>query len=202
MGEHAPMLDRPNGKVHRVKHDGSIPPDNPFVGREDALPSIWSYGHRNPQGMVRDLDGNLWLTEHGPRGGDELNLVRKGGNYGWPVVSFGMNYNGTPYRTPWPEEGAGITMPVHAWLPSIAACGLDVVDVDRAFPQWKGDLLAGGLAGETVQRLRVRDGKVVESEELVHGRGRVRDVRVGPDGLVYLVLNGPDVIVRLRPVSQ
>lgn len=202
MGEHAPLLDRPNGKVHRVHHDGSIPSDNPFVGREGALGSIWSYGHRNPQGMVLDLGGNLWVTEHGPRGGDELNLVKKGANYGWPSYSFGMNYNGTAYRTPWPAEDAGLTQPVFVWLPSIAACGLDVVDEGKAFPAWKGDLLAGGLAGETVERLRVRDGKVVEREELVFGEGRVRDVRVGPDGLVYVVLNGPDAIVRLRPVAS
>lgn len=200
--DHAQLLERPSGKVHRVHHDGSIPSDNPFVDREGALPTIWSYGHRNPQGMSLDTQGNLWVTEHGPRGGDELNLVKKAANYGWPSVSFGINYNGTPFRTPWPEENTGITQPVFVWTPSIAASGLDVMRSDDAFPQWQGDLFAGGLAGQTVRRLRVRDGELIEREEILFDRGRVRDVRVGPDGMVYVVLNDPDTVVRLRPADE
>lgn len=206
--EMAQQLDRPNGKIHRVKDDGSIPSDNPFVGQGSAYASIWSYGHRNPQGLVFDLHGNLWTTEHGPRGGDELNLVARGKNYGWPTVSFGFNYNGRPFVTPWPAKQVsaadpstdGIVMPVYRWMPSIAVCGLDVAR-GEAFPQWKGDLLAGGLAGQSVDRLRLaRDGtKLLEREEILHGLGRVRDVVVGPDGSVYVALNDPDQIIRLVP---
>ncbi|MCC6677098.1 MAG: PQQ-dependent sugar dehydrogenase [Phycisphaerales bacterium] len=197
---------KPNGKVHRVWDDGKVPEDNPFVKESGAYRSIWSFGHRNPQGLVFGLDGRLWETEHGPRGGDELNEVLKGRNYGWPVVSFGINYDGRPFKTPWPEgrlaDGGDddIVMPVDRWMPSVAACGLDVVrpgPAGEVFPAWKGDLVAGGLAGETVDRVRVENGKVVEREEIVHGMGRVRDVAVGPDGSVYVVLNGPDKVVRL-----
>lgn len=213
-------LTRPNGKVHRVKDDGSIPIDNPFASNSGPVyKSIWSYGHRNPQGLVFDLDGNLWDTEHGPRGGDELNRVLKGRNYGWPIVTFGVNYDGRPFNVPWPEfagkkevpltsdsdqgDPSGITMPVHVWLPSIAACGLTVSTGGVQFPAWKGDLFAGGLAGQTVQRLRVKDNKVVEREEVVYMKGRIRDVVCGPDGAIYVVLNQPDEVVRLvRPEQE
>lgn len=218
--EMAQDLKRPNGKVHRVWDDGRLPADNPFADQPDAYASIWSFGHRNPQGLIFDLKGNLWDTEHGPRGGDELNLIRRGANYGWPTVSYGINYNGAPLRTPWPEivsnqgrghEGnvADIAMPAFRWMPSIGACGLTVVQPGpkgEAFPAWRGDLLAGGLSGSNVDRLRVEVGadgvgRVVEREEIVHGRGRVRDVRCAPDGSIYVVLNGPDRIIRLAPVS-
>lgn len=208
MAEMAQDLSRPNGKVHRVWDDGKVPEDNPFVKESGGYASIWSYGHRNPQGLVFGLDGRLWETEHGPRGGDELNEVLKGRNYGWPVVSFGINYDGRPFKTPWPDgkfaDGGDddIVMPVDRWMPSVAACGLDVVragPAGEAFPEWKGDLVAGGLAGQTVDRIRIRDGKVTEREEIVHGLGRVRDVVCGPDGAVYVVLNGPDQVVRLVP---
>jgi len=198
--ELSPNLSRPNGKVHRLTDDGKIPQDNPFAGQPDALPSIWTYGHRNPQGLTFDLEGNLWDTEHGPRGGDEVNLILKGRNYGWPTVSFGINYSGAPFKTPWPEESSNIAMPAYRWLPSIGACGLDVAR-GPAFPDWKGDLLAGGLSGANVDRLRMKDGRLVEREEIVHGLGRVRDVACGPDGTIYVVLNGPDKIVRLVPAD-
>ncbi|MFN3683823.1 MAG: PQQ-dependent sugar dehydrogenase, partial [Fimbriimonadaceae bacterium] len=116
----------------------------------------------------------------------------------WPLVSFSINYNDTPFRTPWPKEGQDIVMPVFRWLPSIGACGLDVVR-GPAFPEWRGDLLAGGLSGQNVDRIRVRGGQLVEREELIHGLGRVRDVVVGPDGMVYVALNDPDTIIRLAP---
>ncbi len=209
--DHAQDLSRPNGKVHRLWDDGQTPDDNPYVGRPDAYPSIWSFGHRNPQGLVFDLEGNLWDTEHGPRGGDELNLVRKGANYGWPTVSFGIEYSGAPFKTPWPDLAdarghngplADIVMPADRWLPSIGACGLDVVRAGpegEAFPDWRGDLLAGGLSGLNVDRIRVKDGKVVEHEEILHGLGRVRDVVTAPDGSIYVVLNDPDHVIRLAP---
>ena len=197
----APDLTRPNGKIYRLNDDGKVPADNPFVSEPaDAYPQIWSYGHRNPQGLVFDLDGKLWDTEHGPRGGDELNLIERGKNYGWPTVSFGINYSDAPFRTPWPETGSDLVMPVYRWLPSIGACGLDVCRpgaAGEAFPKWKGDLLAGGLSGANVDRIRIKDGKVAEREEILHGMGRVRDVVTGPDGSVYVVLNDPDHVIRL-----
>ncbi|HMS55829.1 MAG TPA: PQQ-dependent sugar dehydrogenase [Fimbriimonadaceae bacterium] len=195
-GERAQDLGRPNGKVYRVNEDGTIPADNPFVGREGAIKAIWSYGHRNPQGLVFDLQGNLWDTEHAPRGGDEVNLIKKGANYGWPNISFGINYNDSPFRTPWPKAGENYAMPAFRWLPSIGACGLDVAR-GSGFAKWKGDLLAGGLSGNNVDRLRMKDGKLVEREEILHKMGRVRDVAYGPDGHIYVVLNGPDKVIRL-----
>ncbi len=170
--------------------------------------AIWSYGHRNPQGLVFDLEGNLWDTEHAPRGGDELNLVKKGRNYGWPRVSFGINYSGSPLTTPWPsgsEADGGdddFVMPTDRWLPSIAVCGLEVVhpvNGKEGFPQWRGDLLAGGLAGQIVDRVRIKDGKVIEREEIVLGKGRIRDIACGPDGNIYIVTESPDRVVRLVP---
>lgn len=198
----AQSLDNPFGKIYRVNEDGSIPSDNPFASNKTAshIPAIWTLGHRNPQGLVMGLDGNLWDTEHGPRGGDEVNLITKGANYGWPVVAFSINYNGAPFRTPWPTSDQKFTQPIFRWLPSIGACGLDVVD-GPAFPQWKGDLIAGGLSGANVDRIRTQNGKLVEREELLQGIGRVRDVQVGPEGYVYVVLNQPDKVIRLVPAK-
>jgi glucose/arabinose dehydrogenase len=188
----------PNGKIYRVLPDGKIPADNPFADRTDELAAVWSYGHRNPQGLVVDpRDHEIYETEHGPRGGDEFNRIRKGANYGWPVVSFGMNYNGTPLTALTEKEG--IEPPLHHWTPSIATCGLAFYDGDQ-FPQWKNDFFAGGLQG-TVHRLRMTDGKVIEDEVVFEGMGRVRDVRCGPDGFLYVVLNNPDMIVRLVPAG-
>jgi aldose sugar dehydrogenase len=183
----------PFGKVMRVNEDGSIPADNPFPNSP-----VWSYGHRNQQGLAFDANGNLWDTEHGPRGGDEVNLIQKGANYGWPVVAFSINYQGTPFRTPWPKDDLKITQPIFRWLPSIGASGLDLVE-GAAFPKWSGDLLAGGLSGANVDRFRIVDGKLVEREELLHGLGRVRDIKVAKDGTIYVALNGPDKIIRLVP---
>lgn len=203
-GDHAQDVTRPNGKIHRIFDDGRIPKDNPLAGQPKAFPTIWSYGHRNPQGLVRHpLTGELWETEHGPRGGDELNLIKRGVNYGWPLASYGMNYNGTPLT---PHTSLpGKEDPVIYWTPSIAACGLDVYVGDR-FPKWKNNLFAGGLAKQEVHRLVVQGGKVTHREVIFKNHGRVRDVCMGPDGLVYIVLNGklnaPDSrIVRLRPVK-
>ena len=188
----------PNGKIYRVLPDGKIPADNPFADRKDALAAVWSYGHRNPQGLVVDpRDHAIYETEHGPRGGDEFNRIRKGANYGWPVASFGMNYNGTPLTALTEKEG--FEPPLHHWTPSIATCGLAFYDGDK-FPEWKNDFFAGGLQG-TVHRLRMRDGKVIEDEVVFEGMGRVRDVRCGPDGFLYVVLNNPDRIVRLVPAG-
>jgi len=192
----AQNLALPNGKIYRVLPDGKIPADNPFADRKDALAAVWSYGHRNPQGLVVDpRDHAIYETEHGPRGGDEFNRIRKGANYGWPLVCFGMNYNGTPISALTEKEG--IESPLHHWTPSIATCGLVFYDGDK-FPAWKGDFFAGGLRG-TLHRLRMAEGKVVEDETVLEGLGRVRDVRCGPDGFLYVILNAPDTIIRLVP---
>ncbi len=202
-------LKRPNGKIHRLHDDGRVPTDNPFVNTPDAIPGIWSYGHRNPQGLAMDpRDGALYETEHGPRGGDELNLVLPGKNYGWPVVTLGMNYDGMPMSYPGPDgkpvmsltSKDGMESPITYWLPSIAVCGLDFYNGDK-FPKWKGDLLVGALAQQEVRRLRIVDKKVVSQEIILKNVGRVRDVATGPDGLIYVILNGPDRIVRLVPAN-
>ncbi|MCH7904627.1 MAG: PQQ-dependent sugar dehydrogenase [Armatimonadetes bacterium] len=185
----------PYGKVMRLNLDGSIPADNPVKGNP-----MWSTGHRNHQGLVFDLDGVLWDTEHGPRGGDEVNLIVKGSNYGWPIKALSINYNDSPFRIPWNYDGEDYVQPVFRWLPSTGASGLDVVD-GEAFPNWKGDLLAGGLVGNNLDRFRMKDGKMVEREELLHGLGRVRDIAVHKDGTVYVILNGPDKIIRLVPAD-
>jgi glucose/arabinose dehydrogenase len=205
----------PYGKVMRLNEDGSMPKDNPFPNNP-----AWTFGHRNPQGLAFDSEGKLWDTEHGPRGGDEFNLIEKGNNYGWPVVSFGINYSGAAFKQPWPELAGqdaiarNIVMPLDRWLPSIGACGLDVVRSDK-FADWKGDMLAGGLSGNNVDRIRVAPATdmpadapadlrltVIEREEIVHGLGRVRDVVSAPDGFIYIVLNDPDKVVRLVPVPR
>ncbi len=184
----AQKLDNPFGKTHRIKDDGTVPMDNPFYGRADAFPTIWTYGNRNPQGLVIcPFTGQLWETEHGPRGGDELNLIQKGLNYGWPEVTYGINYNGKPItdRT----SGPGFTQPATHWTPSIAVCGMDIYAGD-AFPQWRGHIFVGGLASRQVHRLEVADGKVVDEEIIMVAPGRVRDICSGPDGMLYLALNG------------
>jgi glucose/arabinose dehydrogenase/mono/diheme cytochrome c family protein len=196
----AQELTNPYGKIYRVKEDGKIPSDNPFVGVTDSIPGIWSLGHRNQQGLTMDAKGNLWDTEHGPRGGDEVNRIQKGANYGWPVVAFSINYNDSPFQTPWPTAEQKITLPVFRWLPSIGASGLDYAR-GKAFPQWNGDLIAGGLAGQNLDRIRVNGDNLVEREELIHGMGRIREVAVGPEGFVYGALNQPDKVIRLVPAK-
>ena len=193
-------LSRPNGKVHRVFDDGRIPPDNPFVGTTKAIPSIWSYGHRNPQGLDRHpVTGELWETEHGPRGGDELNLIRKAVNYGWPIITYGMNYNGTPITALTAKED--LEQPIIHWTPSIAVCGMDFYEGDQ-FPRWRNNLFVTGLAAEELRRVVIEGHRVVEQEVIFKGIGRVRDVASGPDGFLYVVLNKPDKVVRLEPVSK
>ncbi len=192
------------GTIVRLHDDGRVPTDNPFVGQAGKLPEIWSYGHRNPQGLaVHPTTGAIFDAEHGPRGGDELNLVQKGKNYGWPVITYGINYNGTPIT----EERTrpGMEQPVKYWVPSIATSGLMVYTGDK-FPAWKGSLFVGGMAGQQVARVTL-DGTKFKSEEtlLKEVVGRVRDVRQGPDGLIYLAIDkdgGPASIVRLEPAAH
>ncbi len=187
----------PKGKILRLHDDGRIPDDNPKFDKEDALPGLWSTGHRNPQGLDIDpRDDSIWSTEHGPRGGDELNLILPGRNYGWPVITYGMNYDGTPISGKTHEEG--MEQPVIYWQPSIAACGLSFYRGDR-FPGWKNDLFAGALAQQEIRRLRIQDKKVVEQEIVLKSIGRIRDVTDAPDGYLYVILNGPDRVIRLVP---
>jgi glucose/arabinose dehydrogenase len=200
--QRAQDLDRPNGKIYRIHDDGRIPADNPFVGTPGALPAIWSYGHRNPQGLDREpATGLLWESEHGPRGGDEINVILKGRNYGWPVITYGMNYDGTPITDETQREG--MEQPKLYWTPSIAVAGIDFYEGD-AFPGWTGKLLAGGMASEELHLLTIEDGAVTADAVILKDQGRIRDVASGPDGLIYLLLNGGDPrqgrIVRLRPV--
>lgn len=193
-------LSRPNGKIHRLHADGRVPADNPFIKEKNALPTIWSYGHRNPQGLALQPEtGSLWDAEHGPRGGDEINRVSKGANYGWPVITYGMNYNGTPITGE--THKSGMEQPQHYWVPSIAVSAINFYTGDR-FPNWRNHLLVGSLAKEQLRLLRIEGDKVVADELLLQGRGRIRDLVVGPDGYPYLVVfNSTGIIYRLTPKS-
>jgi glucose/arabinose dehydrogenase len=194
-------LDSHLGKVLRINRDGSAPSDNPFVGRAGALPEIFTYGHRNPQGLVVDpRAGKVWEQEHGAKGGDEINVLIPGANYGWPDVAYGANYDGSTIG-----EGRsskpGIESPVFYWDPSIAPSGMTFYTGDK-FPGWRGDLLIGALAYKLVSRLDLDEqGRVVKEERFLEGvLGRIRDVREGPDGFVYLLTDeNPGGLYRLEP---
>ena len=193
--EQAQDITKPNGKIHRVNRDGSIPADNPFVETDGAYASIFSYGNRNPQGLVVHPDTDvLWETEHGPKGGDELNVIQSGKNYGWPEISYGRNYNGT-VLTPYTAK-PGMEQPISQWTPSIAVCGLDVYTGDL-FPSWKGRLLAGALAYQQVRLIDI-DGRSYKNQAIIlKDKGRVRDITTGPDGAIYVAVE--DKILRLSP---
>ncbi|MDX2236521.1 MAG: PQQ-dependent sugar dehydrogenase [Hyphomonadaceae bacterium] len=184
------------GKVLRLTRDGAAAPGNPFAGRADAAPEIYSYGHRNAMGLAYDRETNIvWLHENGPRGGDELNIIRAGANYGWPRVTYGREYSGaeiTSIRT-----APGVDAPVTQWTPSLAPSGLCVYR-GAMFPHWRGDLLIGMLAGSRIERVRVAGGAVTEREDLLADRGeRIRDVREGPDGALYVLTDG-GALLRVR----
>lgn len=199
--DQAQDLGLPNGKIHRIYDDGRIPKDNPFYKTKGAYQSIWAYGVRNPQGLDKHpLTGDLWETEHGPRGGDETNLIEKGKNYGWPVITYGMNYDGQPISALTHKEG--MEQPRHYWVPSIAVCGIDFYQGD-VFPKWKNNLMVGGLASQELRRLVIENNKVVKDEILMKNQGRIRDVASGPDGHLYVILNQgkdkPGSIFKLVP---
>jgi glucose/arabinose dehydrogenase len=196
--ERAQELGELAGKVVRLQPDGSVPADNPFVGRDDTAPEVFSYGHRNPQGLaVHPETGRVWVVEHGPRGGDEVNVVQAGVNYGWPVITHGRAYSGLPMGEGSAKEG--MAQPLHYWVPSISPSGMAFYQGD-AFAQWQGDLFVGGLSGQLLARLELDGERVVEEERLLDGvLGRIRDVRVGPDGYLYLLTDHEDgALVRLE----
>ncbi len=196
--EQAQDLSSPLGKIHRVMDDGRIPPDNPFVHQAGALGSIWSYGHRHPQGLMwHPVTGKLWETEHGPTGGDELNRIEPGRNYGWPIISSGTDRQAKIEGT----AREGMESPIKTWTPAIAPSGIGFYTGDR-FPQWKNNLFVAALVKEALIRLELDGDKVVHEEVVFRGLGRVRDVTTGPDGLLYVSLEGPGRIMRLVPVND
>lgn len=192
-------LTRTWGKVVRITSDGAIPPDNPFVGRKGARAEIWSYGHRNPQAAaIHPSTGLLWVIEHGPRGGDEVNLIERGANYGWPVIGYGIDYSGAKLHEATHKDG--MKQPAYYWVPSIAPSGMAFY-TGSLFPDWKGSLLVGALAERSLHRLVLDGNDIVAEEVLLRDRGeRIRDVRQGPDGAVWLLTDEADgSLLRLTP---
>lgn len=185
-------LKRDGGKIYRLNLDGSIPEDNPFVNEDGAIKAVYSYGHRNPQGMtVHPETGEIWENEHGPKGGDEINIIQKGKNYGWPVITYGINYSGTSItdKTAMP----GMEQPFYYWVPSIAPSGM-AFSSSKVYKGWKGDLFVGSLKFKYLERLVVKRGKVVKREKVLNDIGRVRNVKEGPDGHLYLGVEGKGIL--------
>jgi glucose/arabinose dehydrogenase len=207
LGEHfftrdeAQNLSNHLGKIIRIRPDGSVPPDNPFVGRAGAKPEIWSYGHRNPQGAaINPATGKFWMHEHGPRGGDEINIPEAGKNYGWPVIGYGIDYSGA--RIHESTQKAGMEQPIKYWVPSIAPSGMAFYS-GKLMAAWRGNLFVGALAGQMLVRLELDGDKVGKEERLLEGlRERIRDVREGPDGALYLLTDNPNGrVLRVAPAK-
>ena len=196
----AQNLDMPNGKLYRIHNDGTIPIDNPFYYTKGAIKSIWSYGHRNAQGLaIHPLTRQIWEAEHGPRGGDEVNIILKGHNYGWPVITYGKNYSGTIISRFTHKEG--MDQPVFHWTPSIAVCGIAFYDGDQ-FPEWKNNLLATSLKFERLHRIEFDGLNMVKDEIIFEAGSRVRDVEIGPNGMIYVALEDPGRIVQISRYSK
>jgi glucose/arabinose dehydrogenase len=190
--ENSQNLGNHLGKIIRLHEDGKVPADNPFVNTPNAKPEIWSYGHRNPQGLFYDREtSTLWEVEHGPKGGDELNKVEKGKNYGWPVITYGIDYSGEPISDITEKEG--MEQPIWYWKPSIGT--------SDKYPSWKGNALVGGLALTHIARVELKDGKYVSYEKVLDGIGRVRAIEQGPDGFIYAAIQGPGMIVKIIPAE-
>lgn len=195
--ENAQNLETSCGKIHRIYDDGRIPADNPYYNTPNAIKSIWSFGHRNPQGLVTNpINGEIWEHEHGPRGGDEVNIIKKGANYGWPVISYGINYDGKPITNISAKEG--MEQPEIYWLPSIAPCGMTFVTSDK-YPAWKGDLLAGSLRFNYLNRCDIENNKIVDQEKVLINIGRLRNVVQAEDGYIYVGIENPGTVYRLLP---
>lgn len=196
-GEDSQILSRPNGKIYRINPDGSIPKDNPLVGKKQYLQAIYSWGNRNAQGIAQHpVTGVIYATEHGPKGGDELNIIKNGANYGWPVITYGIGYDDKPISSE--TKRKGMEDPITYWTPSIAVSSIDFVTGNK-FPKWQNNLIVTALAFEEVRRLVIDGDKVTEQEILMKGYGRVRDVKIGPDGALYLLMNAPDELLRVTP---
>ena len=198
----AQTLDNHHGKIVRINKDGSVPADNPFVGKAGALPEIWSIGHRNLQGASLTPSGALWVHEHGPQGGDEINLPKPGANYGWPLITYGEDYGGGAINQGLRTQ-AGLEQPLHYWVPSIAPSGMAFLTSDKYGKAWQGNLFVGSLKFAYLSQLDLTEpysGKVQKESKLLEGIGRVRDVRQGPDGLLYVLTDGSNgKLVRLLP---
>ncbi|HEY6978461.1 MAG TPA: PQQ-dependent sugar dehydrogenase [Chitinophagaceae bacterium] len=191
---------KPSGKVFRINPDGSIPKDNPFVEKKGALPAVFTIGNRNVQGIaLHPVTGQIWATEHGPMGGDELNILRKGANYGWPLITYGVDYSGDIVSRD--TKRAGMEQPIVQWTPSIAVCPAEFV-TGTLFSKWKNNLLVGALAFEEIRRLVIENNKVTKQEIILKGVGRVRDLKTGPDGALYVLLNNPDMVLRISPEKK
>jgi len=198
-------LSTHHGAIVRLHDDGKVPADNPFVNQAGAKPEIWTYGHRNVQGLVIHPDtGDVWANEHGPQGGDELNLIQRGMNYGWPVIGYGVNYR-TGATIHEGTHRKGMEQPVHLWVPSIGISGMMIYTGDK-FPQWRGNVFVGGMAGQRLARLTLNGRQVIDEERLAQQMGRTRDVRQSPDGFIYLVTDDrdqkPTPLYRLEPVTD
>lgn len=189
-------LEKDCGKIYRLYDDGRIPEDNPFVNKHHAKKAIYSYGHRNPQGMVFNPETNtIWTHEHGPKGGDEINIIKSGANYGWPIVSYGVNYSGTKFTNLTQKEG--MIQPIHHWTPSIAPSGMSFLNSDK-YPNWKGNLFVGSLKFQYLNRIELSGNKIIKEEKLLEGLGRVRCIEEGPDGYLYIGIENLG-IVKLYP---
>jgi len=185
-------ITRDGGKIYRIHDDGRIPTDNPFVKTSGAKKAIFSYGQRNPQGMIKHpKTGEIWIHEHGPKGGDEINIIKKGKNYGWPIISYGINYNGTSFtdNTSLP----GMEQPLFYWVPSIAPSGMLIVNSNK-YPEWNGNILVGSLKFQYLERLVLKNGKVIKREKLIEGLGRVRNVKQAPDGYIYVGIENLGIV--------
>ena len=180
------------GKIYRLNLDGSIPNDNPFVNKQGAKKAVYTYGNRNPQGLIfHPITGELWEHEHGPKGGDEINIIEKGKNYGWPVITYGINYSGTSITDK--REMPGMEQPLYYWVPSIAPSGMAFSTSD-IYKDWKGDLFVGSLKFKYLERLVIRDKKVIKREKILDEIGRVRNVKEGPDGYLYIGVDGKGIL--------
>jgi len=195
--ENVQQLDRDGGKIYRLHDDGRIPADNPFVNTPGAKAAVYSYGHRNPQGMtVHPITGQIWANEHGPMGGDEINVIQAGRNYGWPIIGYGIDYNGQPLAEATSREG--VEQPVFYWDPSIAPSGMAFITSDNYGPDLKGHLLVGSLKFRNMVHLVLDGNRVTATENVFQGIGRVRNIKQGPDGYIYVATEG-DGIIRILP---
>jgi glucose/arabinose dehydrogenase len=185
-------ITRDNGKIYRLHDDGSIPKDNPFVGQKDAKEAIYSYGHRNPQGLaLHPITGEIWEHEHGPKGGDEINIIKKAANYGWPLVTFGIDYDETIISTQ--TEKPVIENPVYYWVPSIAPSGITFVTSDR-YPEWKGHLLIGSLKFQYLEWVKLKGNEIIGRQKIATDIGRIRNIAQGPDGFIYIAVEGKGIL--------